>query len=187
MHYWSERRLNKATLHDVLTRCCRRGSAAEHKSNIPNQITPSISMFYYLFSHKHTQETRLCGCAERRPEGCWHDGKPTARLLWDWPLTLTGLYSLQQQNVDAGFSDFSGCLLPVPDLHLRFPQFSVYREPPPAIFNSGFVGNGSIFIAKSTPTTPLVLGIDLWSSVSAKSWGANEHSFHSGAANSAQQ
>lgn len=89
MHYWSERRLNKATLHDVLTRCCSRGSATEYKSNIPNQITPSISMFYYLFSHKHARETRLRMCAERRPEGCWHDGKPTDSLLWDWPLTLT--------------------------------------------------------------------------------------------------
>lgn len=51
-------------------------------------------------------------CAERRPEGCSHDGKPTARPA----LGLTfDTVSLQQQHVDAGFSGFSGCLFRVPD------------------------------------------------------------------------
>lgn len=105
MHYWSARHLKKANLHDVLTRCCSRGSAAEYKSNIPNQITPSISMFYYLFSHKQAQESRLCVRAERRPEGCWLDGKPTVSLLWDWPFPLTVKnFILCSNGTDAGFS-----------------------------------------------------------------------------------
>lgn len=72
-------------------------------------------MFYYLFSHKHVQDSRLRVGAERRPTGWETRRQPASGLTFD--TDSKELYSLQQQDVDSGFS---GCLFWAPDFHLCF-------------------------------------------------------------------
>lgn len=109
MHYWSEHRLNKATLHDVLTRCSSWGSATECKSNIPNQITPSISMFYYLFSNKQAKETSAYEPGT---------GLKVADMIGNPSTAWFGLTFDNSSTCMCDFQAFSGCFLWVSGLQL---------------------------------------------------------------------